>query len=84
MKTTNRSRWTGFFNPTITMENKNEVTITVLDNGPLLMNGTVKVVLKDGSTIIKEGNTALCRCGQSKNKPYCDGAHRTCDFLKDA
>ncbi|MFM7216801.1 MAG: CDGSH iron-sulfur domain-containing protein [Bacteroidota bacterium] len=66
------------------MENNQEVSVTVLDNGPLLVNGTIKVILKDGTSIIKEGNTALCRCGQSKNKPYCDGAHRNCDFLKES
>lgn len=63
------------------MEN-NTTTITVLDNGPLLVNGTITLVDKDGKTEVKEGNTALCRCGHSKNKPFCDGAHRTSDVLK--
>jgi len=62
------------------MENKN-VTVTVLDNGPLLVKGEIIVVHKDGTTEVRPENTAFCRCGHSKNKPYCDGAHRACDTL---
>jgi CDGSH-type Zn-finger protein len=64
------------------MENKNETTVTVLENGPLLVSGTIKLIGKDGKEEIKEGNTALCRCGLSKNKPFCDGEHRNSDVLK--
>ena len=63
------------------MENNN-ITVTVLDNGPLLVQGTITIVDKDGNSQVKEGSTALCRCGLSKNKPFCDGTHKTCDVLK--
>ena len=49
--------------------------VEVLENGPLLIYGTLKVTNKDGSTEIKNKTTAFCRCGASENKPYCDGAH---------
>ncbi len=52
-----------------------ETKVEVLENGPLLVYGTLNVVAKDGSSEIKNKTTAFCRCGASKNKPYCDGAH---------
>ena len=61
------------------MENTN-VKITVLANGPLLVEGSITVVKKDGSTEIKEQKAHLCRFGHSQNKPYCDGAHKSNNF----
>ena len=52
-----------------------ETKVEVLETGPLLVYGTLKVMNKDGSTEIKNKTTAFCRCGASENKPYCDGAH---------
>jgi uncharacterized Fe-S cluster protein YjdI len=52
-----------------------ETKVEVLENGPLLVYGTLKVTLKDGSAETKNRTTAFCRCGASQNKPYCDGAH---------
>jgi CDGSH-type Zn-finger protein len=53
--------------------------ITVLDNGPYLVKGKFIFVDKDGKENEKEGQIALCRCGLSANKPYCDGMHRNSD-----
>ncbi len=39
-----------------------------------------EIILPDGSTVIKDGPFSLCRCGSSKTKPFCDGAHKTCGF----
>lgn len=65
-------------------ENKEEETletkVEVLENGPLLVYGTLKVVRKDGNAETKNKTTAFCRCGQSSNKPYCDGTHVKADF----
>ncbi|WP_242085662.1 (4Fe-4S)-binding protein [Aestuariivivens sediminis] len=55
--------------------------IEVLKNGPLLIHGTVEVIHKDKMKEIKHRSTAFCRCGYSKNKPYCDGTHSKQDFI---
>lgn len=52
----------------------------IVENGPLLVSGTLKVVLADGTEEIKKRSTAFCRCGASENKPYCDGAHNKIGF----
>lgn len=63
------------------MENNN-IKLNVMDNGPYIINGPITIVHKDGTEETKEGKVALCRCGLSKNKPFCDGAHRNSDVLK--
>ncbi|MDG1729997.1 MAG: (4Fe-4S)-binding protein [Algibacter sp.] len=57
-----------------------ETKVEVLENGPLLVYGTLKVLGKDGDSEIKSKTTAFCRCGKSNNKPYCDGAHVKVEF----
>jgi len=54
--------------------------IEVSENGPLLLRGTCVVKDHTGAETIKENMTAFCRCGNSANKPYCDGNHRKIDF----
>ncbi len=58
------------------------VVITVNPNGSLRITGNF--VIKDGSgnTFGLGGRNAigLCRCGQSSNKPFCDGTHGRCGF----
>jgi CDGSH-type Zn-finger protein/uncharacterized Fe-S cluster protein YjdI len=50
------------------------VNVQPLPNGPLLMTGNLEIVSGTGRTTDKVTRIALCRCGQSKNKPYCDGS----------
>ena len=58
------------------MENENsELKITVTHNGPLIVEGTYKLIDKDGKETTETGKTALCRCGHSHHKPFCDGTH---------
>lgn len=57
-----------------------ETKVEVMENGPLLVYGTLKVTHKDGEEETKNRTTAFCRCGASQNKPYCDGAHVTEGF----
>lgn len=62
--------------------NSETITVKVNEGGPYLIKGKVMVVNKDGTETVKEGNIALCRCGGSSNKPYCDGAHKNIEFDK--
>lgn len=57
-----------------------DVSINVRDNGPLLVKGGVLVMDADGNSYETEDMVALCRCGHSANKPFCDGAHKTAEF----
>ena len=45
-------------------------------DGPLHLSGGVEVLAADGEVIFRGEQTWLCRCGQSANKPFCDGAHK--------
>ncbi|MEX0272920.1 MAG: (4Fe-4S)-binding protein [Flavobacteriaceae bacterium] len=56
------------------------IRITVKPNGPVLVHGTCELTHSNGSVETKERVTALCRCGASENKPFCDGAHNTIEF----
>lgn len=49
-------------------------------NGPLLLEGPMEIVAGSGRCIARPDKTALCRCGQSKKKPYCDGSHKAAGF----
>jgi uncharacterized Fe-S cluster protein YjdI len=57
-----------------------ETKVEILENGPLLVYGTLHVTHKDGSSETKNKTTAFCRCGASNNKPFCDGAHVKTEF----
>ena len=59
-----------------------QTKVQVMAGGPLMLEGSCKIINKDGTETIKEGKVFLCRCGSSKNKPYCDGSHKTVEFDK--
>jgi len=56
------------------------VEITPFKNGPLGVAGNVEICSGTGRTLTRTKNTALCRCGHSDNKPYCDGTHKKVGF----
>ena len=56
------------------------VTLDVLTNGPLIVKGLHQIKNTDGQSIETDATIALCRCGASKNKPFCDGAHAKINF----
>jgi len=49
-------------------------------NGPLFTRGAIRVVDMEGNVIREDTRVAFCRCGQSANKPFCDGTHRAIGF----
>ncbi len=54
----------------------NEVNITVNLNGPYIVKGQITLMDADGNAFpVKGDRIALCRCGQSSKKPFCDGTH---------
>lgn len=62
-----------------------KLVIRCRENGPLVLPAAkLQIIDHLGNAFVlpagKE-NVALCRCGQSKNKPFCDGAHKACGFL---
>ncbi len=63
-----------------TAEVQAETIVEVSANGPLLVYGNVTVKDAQGHETKKNKVTAFCRCGQSANKPYCDGTHRKVGF----
>jgi CDGSH-type Zn-finger protein/uncharacterized Fe-S cluster protein YjdI len=52
-------------------------------DGPLRVIGNLEIVTGTGHTIDRVTETWLCRCGHSRNKPYCDGSHRKAGFEAD-
>lgn len=60
-----------------------DVKIQCRPNGPFLVEGSVEIVDQNGNPFPTNPNKpliALCRCGQSGNRPFCDGTHNKCDF----
>jgi CDGSH-type Zn-finger protein len=60
-----------------------DTTISVRDNGPFLVKGPITLLDADGNAFPIDSTKpmiALCRCGQSSNRPFCDGTHNGCGF----
>ena len=58
-----------------------EVKVQVLKDGPLLLAGKIALVGADGQGIeAQQDPIALCRCGHSAKKPFCDGGHKKANF----
>ena len=53
--------------------------IIIGNKGPLVIKGGVTLIHPDGLEEQRDGTVALCRCGLSAKKPFCDGSHRGCD-----
>ncbi len=54
--------------------------IKLAKNGPLLIKGACELLDANGQPMEKRETFGLCRCGGSKNKPFCDGTHKTNGF----
>ncbi|WP_336490988.1 CDGSH iron-sulfur domain-containing protein [Methylobacterium nigriterrae] len=57
-----------------------DVKITVRRNGPYSVSGAIELVDADGNLYAVQDKAALCRCGASSTKPFCDGTHSKIGF----
>jgi len=59
------------------------LTVTPTWTGPLHVEGALEICSASGQTITRTTETWLCRCGHSKDKPFCDGSHEAAGFTAD-
>jgi len=64
-------------------ETDGELVLTPMKDGPVLFQGALAITGSTGDGPQSHSKGALCRCGASQNKPYCDGSHRTAGFEAD-
>lgn len=57
-----------------------KVVVTKYDEGPFVIKGEFELVDGNGVAFKTGDMVALCRCGESKTQPYCDGTHKACGF----
>lgn len=57
--------------------------VTIMKDGPIVVEGEFKVIDANGSELRSMIMTSFCRCGSSKNMPYCDGTHRKIGFTDE-
>ena len=63
----------------------NNARITPYRDGPLLVRGPFTLTDQDGRDIeVHQGTIALCRCGRSRRKPFCDGMHKAVGFRAES
>lgn len=55
-------------------------TITIVPDGPLYLRGDIEIQNAEGETLLEDTRIAVCRCGASENKPFCDNSHKEIDF----
>jgi uncharacterized Fe-S cluster protein YjdI len=55
-------------------------TIATVPDGPLWVRGGIPITTQSGYTYEVRNRVTLCRCGKSKNKPFCDGTHADIGF----
>ena len=60
-----------------------KLRVTPFKDGPLGVEGNLEICSGTGRTVNRVTKTALCRCGQSGKKPYCDGTHRKVGFTTE-
>ncbi|MBN2480524.1 MAG: CDGSH iron-sulfur domain-containing protein [Bacteroidales bacterium] len=53
----------------------------IMKNGPLVLKGDFTIIDADGKEIKHHKTSLLCRCGASKNPPFCDGTHSKTGYL---
>lgn len=61
-------------------KSKPAVRIDIMPGGPMILRGECSIRYADGSEGVLESVNSFCRCGQSGNKPFCDGSHHSAGF----
>lgn len=61
-----------------------ENTVEITPDGPLYLRGDIEIRTRAGERILEDTRVALCRCGASQNKPFCDNSHQTANFSDPA
>ena len=60
-----------------------KVTMQFKKNASIRVTGTVQIVDAEGNVVESKTDFSLCRCGASKEKPFCDGSHRDAGFVSE-
>ena len=60
-----------------------KIKMQIKKNGSIRVTGEVDFVDADGKVLETKTDFSLCRCGHSKEKPFCDGSHRDAGFLAE-
>ena len=58
------------------IEKKDYATIQLKPRGAVTITGAFEIILEDGTILEKREKVSLCRCGMSREMPFCDGAHK--------
>lgn len=59
------------------------VNVRIMKDGPIVVEGKFRILDKDGLELKPTVMTSFCRCGHSRDMPYCDGTHRKIGFTDD-
>ena len=59
------------------------LTIDPTENGPLHVTGNMEICCGSGARMETKTDAWFCRCGQSQNKPFCDGSHKRVGWTSD-
>lgn len=62
------------------MSHLKKTKVEIEDNGPYKVSGSFQILDAEGNSYESRSSVSLCRCGQSEQKPFCDGTHEEINF----
>lgn len=63
-------------------EREKPASVRIMKDGPIVVEGSFKVIGADKKELAPTRMTSFCRCGNSRSMPYCDGTHRKIGFIE--